>query len=55
MEGAVPHGLETVESPEVRKARGSHSKQLGHLSPGTLTVNNTTESYTNRHLQCIEM
>lgn len=26
MEGAVPHSLETVEGPKVRKARESHPK-----------------------------
>lgn len=27
MEGAIPHGLETIEGPKVKKARGSHPEE----------------------------
>lgn len=48
MEGAVPHGLETVESPTVRKARGSHPKEAAvTLVLGLHTVSNATESCAN--------
>lgn len=45
MEGAIPHGLETVESPtgSQKGKRESSERSCGHLSPGTVTVSNTTE------------
>lgn len=48
MEGAVPHGLKTVESPTVRKAKGSYPKEAAvTLVPGLHTVSNATESCAN--------
>lgn len=38
MEGAVPHGLKTVEGPKVRKARQSHPTEAEVTSAQALSV-----------------
>lgn len=44
MEGAIPHGLKTVEGPKVRKARGNHPQEAGvttaQVLPASLMLQN---------------
>ena len=38
MEGAIPHGLETIEGPKVKKARGSHPEEAEVISVQALPL-----------------